>query len=247
MIENNYIYNLVLIKNFMDEKIVIYNGASLFNTREILFNDKLVSNLEKKYKIISPQRDGFEFVDLMNSISSKVVDKEVDLTTKNIIYFLDMGYFIPKSDVILANFDEPIDEGLVVEATYAKLMGKFVLGFRTESRTPYGSFQDTYKGTHIFPVYQTNEFIFDYSDFRDPDLFALTRKIKESIEKNKIIHKKSLPNYVLSNPNFKKLIDGANYLFEGIEEFNSSGSVDKIISRYVNKKEDLENICSKLF
>ncbi|OPY23467.1 MAG: hypothetical protein A4E27_01488 [Methanobacterium sp. PtaU1.Bin242] len=45
-----------------------------------------------------------------------------------------MGVFIPGSDVILANLNEP-DDGVVVGASYAKLMVKFVIGLRTDVRT----------------------------------------------------------------------------------------------------------------
>lgn len=78
-----------------------------------------------------------------------------------------MGVFIPGSDVILANLNEP-DDGVVVGASYAKLILKFVIGLRTDVRSPYGSLDDDFGGMHFFPVYQSHRFISHYLPSRTP-------------------------------------------------------------------------------
>src|SRR3989344_5444522 len=136
----------------MNEQVSIYPAAALFNGRETIFNSLLVEGLEKLgYKTNFPQRDGFEFGDLSKTLDGKLLDREINTAAQNIIYYLDMGVFLPKSDVILANFDEPLDEGVIVEASYATLMGKFVIGLRTDVRSPYGSLEDAFRGMHFFP------------------------------------------------------------------------------------------------
>ena len=65
-----------------------------------------------------------------------------------IVYMIDIGKFIFESDVILANMDEPVDPGVVIECMVAKEMGKPVVQYRTDSRGPYGGLGDFNKGMH---------------------------------------------------------------------------------------------------
>ena len=125
----------------MTGEIVIYPAAALFNGRETSFNSQLVEGLEglhhqtsggqeKYYRTNFPQRDGFEFGNLTTALKRKLPADQIDSAVQNVIYFLDMGIFLPESDVVVANLDEPLDEGMVVETSYAKLMGKYVIGLR---------------------------------------------------------------------------------------------------------------------
>jgi len=121
----------------MSKKIRIYPAAALFSGRETAFNSHLVEGLENAgYKTNFPQRDGYEFGNLSKILSKNMEETKVDTAVQNIIYFLDMGVFLANSDVVLANLDEPLDEGVVVETAYAKMMGKFVIGLRTDVRSP---------------------------------------------------------------------------------------------------------------
>ncbi|VVB77262.1 Uncharacterised protein [uncultured archaeon] len=147
-------------KQIRREGTTIYCGASLFSGRETLFNAYLTHNLEiKGYDVIMPQRDGFEFSDLNKSLSSLLRKDEVDTAVQNVIFILDVGKFVPKSNVILANFDEPIDEGLVVEVCSGAALEKTVVGFRTDSRSPFGSPADFFGGMHFFPAMMCDSFI----------------------------------------------------------------------------------------
>ena len=59
----------------------------------------------------------------------------------------------------LANLDEPLDPGVLIEIMYAKQMHIPVIGYRCDSRTPFGASQSWYFGMHFFPLYQCDKFI----------------------------------------------------------------------------------------
>ena len=103
----------------------IYVAAALFNGRETMFNWRLSSELEKKWSgtTITPQLDGYEFSALADAFSKNVPPEELSDVVQSVIYYFDMGYCLPMSDIVIANLDEPLDEGVVTEVSYAKLMG----------------------------------------------------------------------------------------------------------------------------
>ncbi len=232
----------------MKEQIIIYPAAALFNVRETYFNSKLVEGLEKLgYQTNFPQRDGFEFENLTKTLSGKLQPTQMGSAIQTIIYFLDMGVFVPKGDVILANLDEPLDEGVVVEASYAKLMGKFVIGLRTDVRSPYGTSNDNFGGMHFFPAYQCHRFIQDHITFKTPSereeqINSLIQKIHQTIQKAEISHNESIPDYVRNNPNLHPILEGAKLLFNGIDDIHSEQGLEKIISRYIKNKKKLESL-----
>lgn len=236
----------------MENKIIIYPAAALFNGRETNFNSQLVEGLEKiGYKTNFPQRDGFEFGNLTKSLSEKLQENQIGSAVQNVIYLLDMGVFLPKSDVILANLDEPLDEGVVVETSYAKLMGKFVIGLRTDVRSPYGMPTDNFGGMHFFPVYQTDRFISHYMPSKTPkerknQMNSLVKKIDSTIKDANISPQKTIPNYVSNNnPNIQKILDNAWLLFNEIKDLHSKKGLEEITSRYMQNKERLEEIMPK--
>ena len=228
----------------MKEKITIYTAASLFNARETYFNSRLVEGLEKlDYKTNFPQRDGFEFENLQKALTGKVSQVEINSAVQKIIYFLDLGQFIPKSDVILANFDEPIDEGVIVETSYARLMGKYVIGFRTDLRSPYGVSKENFGGMHTFPAYQADKFISYHMSARDPyerehQMNSLVQIIHKAIEKEDFSDRK-IPRYARRNPNISSIIDGARILFKGIQDIHSEKGLEEIAQRYTKHRSEL--------
>ncbi len=235
----------------MANKIVIYPAAALFNARETYFNSQLVDRLEELgYKTNFPQRDGFEFGNLTKALSGKLQPDQIDFTVQNVIYFLDMGVFVPKSDVVLANLDEPLDEGVVIEASYAKLMGKFVIGLRTDVRSPYGTPNGNFGGMHFFPAYQSHKFIFHYMPSKTPkereqQMDSLVQKIHQSIQSAGISHQEEIPDYARQNPNLYPIIEGAGLLFEGIDDIHSEKGLEVIASRYIKNKQGLEKLGPK--
>ncbi len=234
-----------------NEKIVIYPAAALFNGRETHFNSQLVEGLERLgYKTNFPQRDGFEFGNLTKALSGKIQQNQIGSAVQKVIYFLDMGVFVPKSDIVLANLDEPLDEGVVVEASYAKLMGKFVIGLRTDVRSPYGMPNDNFGGMHFFPAYQTHQFLSHYMPSktpveRDEQMNSLIQKIHSKISDANIYHQETIPDYIKNNPNLQPILEGATLLFDGIGNIHSDKSLEEIASRYIKNQERLEEIGPK--
>ena len=231
----------------MNEQVSIYPAAALFNGRETIFNSLLVEGLEKLgYKTNFPQRDGFEFGDLSKTLDGKLLDREINTAAQNIIYYLDMGVFLPKSDVILANFDEPLDEGVIVEASYATLMGKFVIGLRTDVRSPYGSLEDAFRGMHFFPAYQAHRFIYHSMpsrthEERKEQIRSLVDRIHRVIEEEGISHQETLPDYATQNPNIKHIMLRADLLFKEIPDIHSNSGIEEIASRYLRNRELFTN------
>ncbi len=203
--------------------VTIYFAGSLFNTREQFFNIKLTELLEEEgYKVFLPQRDGFEFSNILKEFQKHFSLEESKKAVTILIYLLDIGYFTYNSDVILANLDEPIDEGVVVEITYGKFMGKNVLSYRTEVRTNYGCFEDYFKGLHSFPAFQSDKIIF----FNPNDsLESIKEKIVSAI---KTFDKKE--NKIIKE--YEKIVYYANLIFKNRD-------VNSVIENYKKYKEEL--------
>jgi hypothetical protein len=77
-----------------------------------------------------------------------------------VIYLICCGKFLYESKVIVANMDEPLDPGVLVECMIAKEMGKPIIQYRTDSRNPYGNTGEFHKGMHFFPLFPCDHFIF---------------------------------------------------------------------------------------
>ncbi len=223
-------------KNETDKK-TIYIAAALFSGRETYFNATVAKHLENNYNIIMPQRDGFEFGNLTTALQGKLPEKEIGSAVQDIIYHLDMGVFVNNSDIILANLDEPLDEGVVVEISYAKLMGKKVIGFRTDVRAPYGNIEDPLKGMHFFPAYQCDYFISAYMPCKD--LNSADNELSGLIKQvNNCINNADFSKYhELNNPLIQEMINNSEILFKGIHDVHSQKSLELIAQRYINNKD----------
>jgi len=229
----------------MGDKPNIYFAAALFSGRETFFNVHLADRLETSYDVFLPQRDGFEFGRLTGSLKDKMNAGAVSEAVQSIIYMFDMGVMLPKHKVVVANLDEPLDPGVDVEVSYAKQMGKFVVGFRTDVRSPYGSISDALRGIHFFPAYQCNVFIPHYMPAKcyedaEQGMNDLAAKIESAITANK--RKIVAAEDNLSNPVVQKVIQGARILFDGISDPHSQESLDTIAERYVVNKRKLSEI-----
>jgi nucleoside 2-deoxyribosyltransferase len=51
---------------------------------------------------------------------------------------VDVEYLLYNSDILIANLDEPIDPGVVVEILLAKELKIPVIGYRSDLRSPFG-------------------------------------------------------------------------------------------------------------
>lgn len=229
-------------------KLKVYLTGSLFNERETLFNLELAKALEKKgYDVILPQRDGFVWKDLIKQIDNKIPKRKAYAAGVNAIYLLNMGKFIPQSDVVVAVLDEPTDEGVVVELTYAHMIGKPVIGLRTDLRNKYNEEIKLFSGVHSFVAYQCDSIIDQPHAIRnDQDakdaMNVLTSSIAEKVKNIKPAKTEELPAYATSNPEVSKLIDGANILFAGVNDIHSNDGVDKVVKRFFENEAKLTSL-----
>ena len=234
----------------MGEKIIIYPASALFNARETNFNLDLVDILEKDYgyACLLPQREGFEFSRLGSSLCDVMEPTDVPGAVQSIIYFYDMGKLIPLSDVVIANLDEPVDEGVVVEISYSRMMGKHVIGFRTDSRSPYGNSKDPFCGMHFFPAYQCSLFIphsvpaASYADSRE-GMTDLADRIDYCARELGVMHNAGMPDYATANPVISGLLERADVLFGGIDDVNDPRNLEKIARRYTENEKFIEDYC----
>ena len=84
---------------------------------------------ERGYPVLLSQRDGFEF-DARWQKLLKEFFPEVDARSRAfswVIYLICCGKFLYESKVIVANMDEPLDPGVLVECMIAKEMGKPII------------------------------------------------------------------------------------------------------------------------
>ncbi len=236
-----------------NDKIIVYMGASLFNGRETSFNIDATNRLENRgYQVILPQRDGFEFGELGQRLSSVLRNEdEVSFAVQNVIYLLDVGRFVPKSHVVVANFDEPIDEGLVVEVCYGKVMGKFTVGFKTDVRSPYGQSSDPFGGMHFFPAFSSDVFIKQHMPNKTvaetaQSMEILVGKIDDAITNAGIsagsVDLKKMRRSVDSIPHLAKVLDLAEKLFEGVDDIHSEEGLAQLAKKYVAHKTEIEGI-----
>lgn len=237
----------------MEEQITIYPAASLFNARETKFNTDLVCILENAfdYRCYLPQRDGFEFSELTENLGEIIGYEDADRVVQYVIYLHDMGNLIPKSDVVVANLDEPPDPGVDIEMSYSKLMGKPVIGFRTDVRNPYGP-SEQYRGMHFFPAFQCDIFIpFSMTaktrEDGELEMLELADSIDFSIKHLNVKPGGKIPDYAMQNPVLKGLIERTNILLGGIGDVNSTHSLKEIARRYSENRDYIEEFFPKEF
>lgn len=219
----------------------VYIASAMFNDRENLVNTLVAEKFEESgFKVFLPVRDGFVFSHLAESVSKLVGSDRVESIVQNIIYLLDIGHFVNKSDFIIANLDEPIDPGVVIEMVYAKLSGKSVISFRTDVRSPYGNSNDIFGGAHFFPIFQSDVHIHVKSSGKT------SRELSESIEHlvmNSIDQISTLENNSENNSNLiEKVNSYAKVLFDGVENIHSNEGLEEISKRYLEIEKELSTI-----
>lgn len=218
-------------------KTRLYMAAALFNGREVRFNQDLTSRLEAMgYRVVLPQRDGFEFASMRKVISEKTKNQDVAQMTRDLIYLLDMGVFIPQSDIIVANLDEPMDPGVIVEMTYAHLMGKKVIGIRTDTRTPFGRVDGT-DGMHAFVAFQCDDII----KIKIPDnnvhdasaaMQTLAKQIDHVASKVVIGAQPAFNQSALDNPVVARLLQASKLVFKDVKGLHTAKGLETVINNY---------------
>jgi nucleoside 2-deoxyribosyltransferase len=235
-----FILFLYFGKVFAAGQATIYFAAPLFNAMELQFNQQLTNALEQQgYNVILPQRNGFEYKVLREHTKKLVSSKEVIPTVRNLIYLLDIGYFIPKSDYVVALLDEPLDEGVIVELSYAHLMGKKTIGIRTTAKQPFGN-SELLGGMHSFVAFQCDNIIFiNSSQF-------ISAPSKQILAKLAVNIKQSLPVNVHKNQHipqaFTPLLTLAASIFNVTGDIHEPSNLQTIVKRYIQHKNKISKI-----
>ncbi len=234
----------------MSDRLVIYPAAALFCARETVFNVLLTNELEQRYGYQSylPQRDGFEFSKLSNHLKEHLEPIDISTAVEDIIYMADMGIFIPRSQVIVANLDEPLDPGVLVEIAHARALGKYIIGYRTDVRSPYGEFSAPLKGIHFFPAYQCHSFLFLTGNCRNKEdassiLDNLAAEIHSAISTD---YSKIGGSSLNPSIEVQRLLDLAKCLFEDLAQLNTEDSLRIIAARYAEMRQDILCIRPKI-
>eukprot|EP00164_Ancoracysta_twista_P008697 GFYU01012648.1.p1 GENE.GFYU01012648.1~~GFYU01012648.1.p1 ORF type:complete len:238 (+),score=39.52 GFYU01012648.1:22-735(+) len=226
--------------------VVIYNTASLFNAREKLHNILLTEALDKHgHDCILPQRDGFEFSALHELLKEMLpAGEDAAMSLQTIIFLLDMGFFIPKSDAVVACLDEPVDEALVLEVTAGAVLGKRVIGWRSDVRSPFGSLQEPFKGMHFFiPMFcdtMINETTASTSaTSAQSEVDRLAARVHEALQIG------GSKGAAVTVGVFIDIIEAANLIFDGIEDvhgLHKEQNMRQIVSRYILHREKLDKL-----
>jgi nucleoside 2-deoxyribosyltransferase len=227
----------------------VYIAAAMSNGRETLFNLGLADRLARDIgcETILPQRDGLEFTGLAQALSERLPPEEVMPAAQNIIYSLDIGYLLPRSDLIIANLDEPQDEGVIAEMCYGGKLGKRIIGFRTDTRPPFGALADAFRGMRTFPAYQCDILVSHSIQARsrlsaERELEALIHKLREAIIGLRPQIADGIPDQALSDPHISKVLSNAKLLFDGLESLNTlnaPASISEIADRYIRNMAEL--------
>ncbi|MDF1655690.1 MAG: nucleoside 2-deoxyribosyltransferase [Coxiellaceae bacterium] len=217
----------------------LYFAAPLFNASELQFNQQLVNALERRgYQVTLPQRDGFEGNLLAKEMQKYVSKSEIHPTIMHMIYLLDIGRFIPRSDAVVAILDEPVDDGVITEITYAHLMGKKVIGLRTDSRGLFGH-HELLGGMHSFVAMQCDYLILvnkaTFKHMAGSDIYSYFAAQLNKYVSSKQHHAVRLPNYVMLNPRLGGIIRAADNVY-GAERNMRHVNIGGIVKRMVQNK-----------
>ena len=230
--------------------MVIYNTASLFNAREKLHNIALTDSLTQLgHDIILPQRDGFEFSKLHQYLNAVLPPSEVTDALQMIIFLLDMGYFIPQSNAVVACVDEPVDEALVLEITAGIVLGKQVVCWRSDVRSPFGKINDPFGGLHFFIPMFCDGLVLDFP--LSTSLHQAEEEVKTlALSVDSALKKMAVPkSQKIEKGFFIELINSAQLLFDGIDIHNLHNEANTllIVERYLQHKTQIEKLRPKLF
>ena len=224
---------------------VIYLAGGLFSASEREYNDLLAQELErKKHAVILPQRDGFDFTSLHKELASLLPEYLAVPACHLFIFLLDLGIYLERSDIVIANVDEPIDPGTHREMLHARDIGKPVIAVRSDIRSPFGSYLEPMGGMHSFVWFSATHFvrINGSSDPKHPDSLLHERVAcmlhRAVTEGNNPLRKTRLIRSTVS----RKIQRRADYLYRGITDFKSRKSLELMVLRYQERFEWITKI-----
>lgn len=252
-VETNMV-NGYLTKRLEDgfaEKALTINGEAVdaqcyLPQRDGFETGKIASFLAHAKTVLNP--DGEEDGGAMAAGSGKLTAGEVVMYTP---YYLDLGYFMSNAVAVIANLDEPIDVGLVVEISYARLCNIPVIGIRTDLRTPLGKPSEILS-INPFVVEQCDCFLWAETPRGNfSDVLAATDKIYEETDKQlrKLIDLADKGNEMRrsANPIFKNIVEGSDFLFSNLKgDFHSKDNMTKIVKNFDEHKDFLREIAPQL-
>ena len=220
----------------------IYFASALFNARETKLNLDIASRLEQEgYSVFLPQRDGFEFGRLTEALQESLSSEAASDAVQAIIYLLDIGWFLAQSDCVVANLDEQIDEGVIVEISYARQLGMKIFGYRTDARTPFGSANSKFGGAHFFPALQCDRFELYAMPNRTEDE-AETAINKLIVDMLKFIQQNVVGNQLDRTTYSDNINRAASLLFKGLSDIHSNDSISEIVRRYISHRQEIEGM-----
>jgi nucleoside 2-deoxyribosyltransferase len=232
----------------MEEKKKVYFAAGLFNLADKYFNSELAEALCYDFEVILPQKEGFEFSKLNECLEGIVEQHEIKNAANHLIYYLDLGYLLPRSDFCFARLDEPVDEGVVCEIGHARKFKIPVIGYRTDCRSPYGSSDNEVRGAHFFPAYDCDSFI-NFSSLGIETPMKGKEAIKQLAEYLRLAALKILDSSDEGVPKKEINLDSGipyigNYLFSGIKYRKSIEGLREIAQRYKSLQRTFGNLIS---
>jgi nucleoside 2-deoxyribosyltransferase len=229
---------------------LIYLASGIFNINTNIYNAYLAKQLEARgYNCFLPQRDGFEVANyfiFLEAAREYFSEEEASIISHYVPYYLDLGYFMSRSIATVANIDEPVDLGMVVEIAYARFCNIPVIGLRTDLRSPLGNATDVI-GINPFPVEQCDCYIkADTPTGGYDEIIEATNVIIDKIEEKlrEWIARKKSNMTENDNPIIKDIIKGSDILFTDLDmnEIHTKESMKEIAERFIeNKKFFLAN------
>lgn len=224
----------------------LYFAAPFFNLAEISANTLLAAAFEERgWPVYVPQRDAFDFATLQNTVQAMTTSRPADVIVQDLIYLVDIGHFLTRSRAVVANFEEPIDEGVLVEACAARRMRIPVVGWRSDMRSPFGAMREAMGGTHFFASYQCDAWhIFRpaaskaSAPERRAGLLAdtLTPLLERELERR--------AGDPVLDEEMRRLKELAARVFDGDGPFGPPDAVRGIVERYEKAAPDLRPACS---
>lgn len=231
----------------------IYWAANLFDWDNKLYNLELEKELAKFWhKTILPQRDWFEFSKLSNTLSQFLPSEQVQSALNAIIRFLDLWVFLPKSDLVVAKLNEPLDPWVDIEQVYARMMNIPVIWYRTDSRQPY--WNNWFNWTHPFPAMETDYFInvstnWDSLESIKVSIEKLANRISEIIDSSDFVANKIKITKSTSTLQIQRILTWADILFSWIDikDIHSQNTIELICSRYKDNMDAITVLWPKVY
>ncbi len=221
----------------------LYFASALFSVREKLLNDQLARQLESAgYGVFLPQRDGFEFSALNHLLADAVPGDAVESAMQTLIYLYDIAMLANRCDAVVAILDEPLDDGVLVEISYAKMLGKPVVGVRTDSRSPYGGLAERFGGIHFFAAFQCSQYLMASTACSD-DLARLALAVGRAIGASPV-SREARPLDPVTRRAAALLFDGVEL---GVDKVHDEVVMQRIVSNYIEGVKEFDAVAPRVW